>query len=294
MGPRRTRTWLGLWLAVVVGLAVTGLVLSDDGADDAASPPPATGRTTSTSPAATVTTSSTTPSSTTPAPPPTAPSPTVVPTTPSTVVPATAVRRGPASRPVVALTFDAGSDAGNAGAILDTLAANGVPASFGLTGRWVEANPGLVRRMAAEGHLLVNHSYDHPSFTGYSTGAGALTRAQRLEQLARTESAVQAAAGVSTVPWFRPPYGDEDASVRADVAHAGYRWELMWTVDSLGWKGAPVDEVVSRCLDRAEPGAIYLFHVGAASTDHAALSRVIDGLRQRGYGFVTSAAMVPA
>ena len=70
-------------------------------------------------------------------------------------------------------------------------------------------------------------------------------------------------------PWFRPPYGDEDASVRADVGSAGYRYELMWTVDSLGWKGGASSEVVQRCLSRAEPGAIYLVHVGSASTDAA-------------------------
>ena len=62
-------------------------------------------------------------------------------------------------------------------------------------------------------------------------------------------------------------------------------------VDSLGWKGVPVDEVVSRCVDGAVPGAIFLMHVGGASTDYAGLQRVIDGLRQKGYGFDSAAAL---
>jgi peptidoglycan/xylan/chitin deacetylase (PgdA/CDA1 family) len=194
----------------------------------------------------------------------------------------------------VALTFDAGSDAGYTAEILDTLAANEVLASFGITGRWAEANPTLLRRIVAEGHQLVNHSYDHPSFTGRSTERPPLSRSARLDQLHRAETAIRAAAGATTVPWFRPPYGDEDASVRADVASAGYRYELLWTVDSLGWKGdAPVN-VIARCLSRVVPGAIYLFHVGSASTDHAALAPIIDGLRARGYGFVTAAGLSPA
>ena len=94
------------------------------------------------------------------------------------------------------------------------------------------------------------------------------------------------------MPWFRPPYGDEDESVRADVALAGYQYELLWTVDSLGWKGTPPASVVTRCLDGAVPGAIYLFHVGSASTDHAALQAIIDGLRADGYGFVTAAGLI--
>ena len=204
---------------------------------------------------------------------------------------AVALRRGDPDRAVVALTFDAGSDTGYAAAMLDTLAAKDVQAAFGVTGRWVEANPALVRRILAEGHQLVNHSYDHPSFTGRSTGAPPLSRAQRLDQLARTEQAIGSATGAAARPWFRPPYGDEDESVRADVGSAGYRYELLWTIDSLGWKGEPADAVTRRCLDGAVPGAIYLFHVGAASTDHAALPAVIDGLRARGFGFTTPAEM---
>lgn len=202
------------------------------------------------------------------------------------------MRRGDPDRPFVALTFDAGSDRGYASEILDVLATNRVPATFGMTGRWALANPDLVRRIVAEGHQLVNHSDDHPSFTGRSTGEPPLTRSERLDQLARAEAAVLDAAGVTMVPWFRPPYGDEDASVRADVALAGYRYELLWSVDSRGWLGEPVDGVVARCLDQAANGTIYLFHVGAASTDAAALQPIIDGLRQRGYGFATAAALV--
>ena len=189
------------------------------------------------------------------------------------------------------LTFDAGSDTGYASAILDVLAANGIRATFGMTGRWAEANPELVRRMVAEGHQLVNHSYDHPSFTG-GYGGPTLTRAQRLDQLARAEAAIVAASGVSAKPWFRPPYGAEDASVRSDIAYGGYRYELMWSTDSWGWKGVSPDEVVQRCVDGAQPGAIFLMHVGGASTDYAGLQRVIDGLRQKGYGFATAAALV--
>ena len=288
-----------VWLAgaLVAGLVGAGVWLVRDGGDSAT--PPATSGTTNSSPPQTtepVTTGPTTsaPTTTTPTTSPTSTPTTRPPTTtpPSTSTPATVVRQGDSSRPVVALTFDAGSDTGYAAEILDLLAAEGVPATFGMTGRWAEANPALVRRMAVEGHQLVNHSYDHPSFTGRSTGEAPLSQADRIAQLARTDAAVRAAAGVTTVPWFRPPYGDEDASVRADVARAGYRYELMWTVDSLGWKGEPADAVVQRCLDRAAPGAIYLFHVGAASSDHDALQRVVDGLAQRGYGFVTAADLV--
>ena len=193
------------------------------------------------------------------------------------------VRKADISSNTVFFTFDAGADAGFTGQILDSLRANGIIAGFGVTGRWAEQNPDLVRRIAQEGHTIINHSYDHPSFTGLSTSLPPLTQAQRWEQLDKTEGIIQDLAGVSTKPYFRPPYGDYDDSVNADVYARGYLYNVMWTVDSLGWNGLDADAIVERCLSLAEPGAIYVFHVGSASQDAAALQRVIDGLRDMGY-----------
>ena len=238
--------------------------------------------------------------STTSTPPTTAPGGTTLPPPPSTTPPTTSpasggpavqIRRGNPDRMEVALTFVAGSDAGSTAAILDTLAADGIKASFGLTGAWAAAHPDLVRRIVADGHQVLNHSYDHPSFTGHSTGKAPLDRAQRVDQLSRTE-AVLAPLGATGRPWFRPPYGDTDGSVEADVGAAGYRYEVMWTIDSLGWKGIPTDQIVTRCLDGAAPGAILLMHVGSGSADGAALPAIIDGLRSRGYGFATVAGVI--
>jgi peptidoglycan/xylan/chitin deacetylase (PgdA/CDA1 family) len=281
-------------VAVVVAVLAVTLVAGDgDEQTTTASPPHVTTAPTDTAPSTSDTTAAPTthraPGSPTTTPPTT---PGVTPTPSPAPAPAVAIRRGDPDTMTVYLTFDAGSDTGYTAEVLDTLAANRIRATFGITGRWAEANPALVRRMAAEGHLLVNHTYDHPSFTGLSTGEPALSRPERLDQLARADAAIQATGVATTVPWFRPPYGDEDASVRADVAGAGYRYELLWTVDSLGWQGLAADSVLQRCLDQAVPGAIYLFHVGAASSDHAALQRIIDGLTARGYSFATAAALV--
>ena len=184
---------------------------------------------------------------------------------------------------MVAFSFDAGVDVGFTAQILDTLKANGITASFGITGRWAEQNPEMLRRIVQEGHHLINHSYDHPSFTGLSTKAAPLTQAQRWEQLDKTESIVQGLTGASTKPYFRPPYGDYDESVNADVYARGYLYNVLWTVDSRGWQGLSAQEITERCLSLAEPGAIYIFHVGSASQDAVALPGIIEGLRAMGY-----------
>ncbi|MHB8377860.1 MAG: polysaccharide deacetylase family protein [Dehalococcoidia bacterium] len=195
------------------------------------------------------------------------------------------VYRGNPARRMVALTFDADSDAGFTARILDTLRRERVRASFSITGLWAEQHRDLLLAIAADGHRLINHGYDHVSFTGRSTGGAALTTGQRSLELSRTETTVYHLTGRSTRPFFRPPYGDLDASVEADAARDGYGAIVMWTADTLGWEGATVDAIAQRALSRAEPGAIYVMHVGSQSQDAAALPRIIDGLRARGYSF---------
>jgi peptidoglycan/xylan/chitin deacetylase (PgdA/CDA1 family) len=195
--------------------------------------------------------------------------------------------RLPESGPAVALTFDAGADRGYAEDILDTLRAAGVPASFGVTGRWAEENPDLVRRMAADGHQIINHTVDHRSFTGLSDELGGLSAAKRRQELEDADAILAPLIGHSTRPWYRLPYGDDADGVSADVAATGFTRKAGWTVDSLGWRGLNAGDIVARCIKLAEPDAIYVFHVGSTSQDGLALARIIAGVREHGLGFAT-------
>jgi peptidoglycan-N-acetylglucosamine deacetylase len=193
----------------------------------------------------------------------------------------------PTRGPLVSLTFDAGADRGYAEDILDLLLAEGVPASFGLTGTWASANPDLVRRIAAEGHHVINHTLTHRSFTGLSDNRGGLSPAQRRAELEQADAILAPLIGGTTAPWYRLPYGDDDVRVATDVAPSGYTRKAGWTIDSAGWRGISAAEIVERCLRLAHPNAVYVFHVGRSSQDGPALGRLIDGLRAQGYRFVT-------
>jgi hypothetical protein len=67
----------------------------------------------------------------------------------------------------------------------------------------------------------------------------------------------------------------------------------MWTVDSRGWMGLAAPLITQRCTDLAEPGAIYVFHVGSASQDGPALQGIIDGLRAANYTIGDINAVLP-
>ena len=193
---------------------------------------------------------------------------------------------------LVALTFDAGADRGYAEDILDYLRDQQLVATFGVTGRWAEASPDLVQRMAGEGHMVINHTYDHRSFTGASDKLGGLAADSRRAELEQADAVLSPLIGHSPQPWWRLPYGDDDARVDTNVAPTGYTVKVGWTVDSLGWHGLAAPDILARCVRLATPNGIYIMHVGRESQDNFALPAVVDALRQQGYGFVSVAALL--
>lgn len=188
----------------------------------------------------------------------------------------------------VALTFDTEhhdrpAKPGGVERVLAVLAERGVRSTQFLQGRWVQAYPDLARRIAADGHLVGNHSYSHANLTWLS-GTG------RVDDLGAAERAIRKVTGVDPRPWFRCPYGEGtgDPAVLADVERLGYR-EVRWHVDSLDWHvhatGPRVARTVVEQVVAHGDGAIVLFHPWTNAT-HRALPMIVDELRAAGAEFV--------
>jgi peptidoglycan/xylan/chitin deacetylase (PgdA/CDA1 family) len=201
--------------------------------------------------------------------------------------------RIPTSARVVALTFDAGANADAVASILGTLRSTGVPATFFLTGRFVDGYGPASRAIAAGGYRLGDHSIDHPYFTR-------LSNAEIRRQVLTAAARIRAVTSRDPTPLFRFPYGDRDTRTIAAANAAGYV-PVRWTVDTLGWKGTSGGQstatVLARVLAGLRPGEIVLMHVGSHPTDRstldaAALASVISTVRARGYRFVTLDALL--
>ena len=192
----------------------------------------------------------------------------------------TVVSKIPTREKVVALTFDAGADAGHTLTILSILEAGGVKATFFVTGDWLDKYPELGAAIAARGHALGNHTRTHPHLTQ-------LTDADIAAELVSTEEKALQACGRTTQPFFRPPFGERDERVDRLVAAAGYAYEIMWTIDSLDWKMLSADDLYRRVVDNVVPGAIVLMHVGSQTNEPDALPRIIKQLKDDGYRFGT-------
>lgn len=199
----------------------------------------------------------------------------------------------PTSQPEIALTFDDGNGRGLR-SVLDTLKREQVPATFFLTGQFVEGHHEAVQRIVREGHRMAHHSYDHPYFTQISDW-------NVRNEIEKGEAAIRAAGG-DPRPLFRFPYGNHNGDLVAKVNALGYVC-VGWTVDSRGWmgssKGITVQGIVNDITKAARPGAIVLMHAGENKSDHStldadALPHVIRALKAQGYRFVTMDPLLAA
>jgi peptidoglycan/xylan/chitin deacetylase (PgdA/CDA1 family) len=153
-------------------------------------------------------------------------------------------------QPVVAVTFDDGPDPLYTPRLLDILAANDARATFFMIGARAQRHPELVAQVAAEGHAIGNHSWDHPSFPFIS-------REERREQLqACAEAIFRYDAGL-----FRPPYGHLDLDSWLDVDQMGYR-AVAWKIDPGDWDDKPASAIVEAVMAQVRPGAVVLLHDG--------------------------------
>ena len=179
---------------------------------------------------------------------------------------------------VLAMTFDDGPHAQNTPRLLDILKERGVKATFFVVGQNAVEYPDILKRIAAEGHELANHSYSHPILASMSEGA-------IRDQLDKTHQAVLSATGVS-MKLLRPPYGALSQPQRAWANSTfGYK-TILWDVDPLDWKFRDAARVQGEILSHAKSGSIILSH-DIHKTTVDAMPATLDALTAKGFKFVT-------
>ncbi|WP_405989989.1 polysaccharide deacetylase family protein [Streptomyces sp. NBC_00986] len=177
----------------------------------------------------------------------------------------------------IALTFDAGPSE-NSARLLDILKEKQVPATFFLLGkRHVEKYPELVERMAAEGHEVASHTWDHKILTR-------ITPAQIRDELVRTDDAIERITGKRPT-LMRPPQGRTDDEVHKICRELGLS-EVLWSVTAKDYATTDSALITKRVLAQASRDGIILLHDLYQGTVPA-VPGIIDALKERGYVFVT-------
>jgi peptidoglycan/xylan/chitin deacetylase (PgdA/CDA1 family) len=141
----------------------------------------------------------------------------------------------------LALTFDDGPNPAWTPQLLDILASHGVHATFFLLGKYAQAQPALVRQIAAAGHLIGNHSWSHPNLALASSG-------RIEEELASTSLELEQIAAVP-IRYFRPPFGARRPEVLRESRRLGMV-PVLWNAMTSDWKNPSADSIANR-LTRA-------------------------------------------
>ncbi|HEX4155052.1 MAG TPA: polysaccharide deacetylase family protein [Acidobacteriaceae bacterium] len=203
----------------------------------------------------------------------------------------------------VSITFDDGPDPIWTPKILDILKQYHVVGTFFMIGEEAEDNVGIMERVFREGHEIGNHTFTHPDISEISDRQVDL-------QLNLTERLFAAKLGVEPV-YFRPPYSIDQEPDTNDQAAPAARIEKLGyiiigdKIDTDDWDEHPrksPQEIISSVFAQIEMaktkpwmlGSIILMHDGGGdrSATVAALPRLIEALRSRGYTIVPVSELI--
>lgn len=184
----------------------------------------------------------------------------------------------------VAISFDAAWGADDTDELLRILKENDVKTTFFMCGYWVDDFPEEVKKIAADGHDIGNHSATHPHMSQ-------LSKEQMKEELMVAHEKVKNLTGIE-MDLFRPPFGEYDNNVIEAAQECNY-YSVQWDVDSLDWKEQGAEAEINQVLNHKHlgNGSIILFHNDAKYTPQV-LDRIIKGLKEKGYEIVPVSELI--
>ncbi|MEG4938620.1 polysaccharide deacetylase family protein [Microcoleus sp. F4-D5] len=178
----------------------------------------------------------------------------------------------------IALTFDDGPWPTTTTQILDILKENNIKATFFWVGRYLQSYPEIGKQVAAAGHAIGNHTWNHEYLKYNEYGAA--------REIDRTSSLIEDLTGIQT-SMFRPPGGILNNGLVAYAQKKNYA-VVMWSADSFDWRTL-TESLMDNVMRQANSGGIVLMHDGGGNRARTvkALPDIIARLRKEGYSFVT-------
>lgn len=175
------------------------------------------------------------------------------------------------------LTFDEGYEKGYTSIILDVLLEKGVPAAFFVTGQYVKSEPELIKRMAKEGHIIGNHTVNHPSMPSVTDSEKIVYELHELDKLVYNVCKQHCR-------FLRPPMGEYSERVLKIANDLGYR-TAFWSLSHVDWKdNVTAKDAEKKVLSQLHNGAVILLH--AVSYGNAeAIGNIIEKAQKEGYTF---------
>lgn len=193
---------------------------------------------------------------------------------------------------VIALTFDDGPWDTTTDQILDILKENGAKATFYTIGEQVPSHSDQIKRMAAEGHEIATHTWDHAAGSGKGVSLDLMSTAERQEEVQKGLNVIKEVSGKDASVYFRAPGGNFGESTAADLKGM-VSGEIGWNIDTEDWR-RPGASVIAERIKSAKPGEIVLMHDGGGDRSQtvAGLREALTYLKGQGYEFVTVSELI--
>ena len=183
---------------------------------------------------------------------------------------------------MVALTFDDGPSEIRTPPLLELLNRYDVKATFFMLGENIEKFPDIAKSVYEQGHLIGNHSYNHPRLVFKSASFIS-------EQIIKTDELIKS-AGQKKTDFFRPPYSAKFIILPVVLKSLNKKL-VTCTYDPPSEYVVPYNAaiVAEDVINNTKPGTIIYLHDGKDSDQEQFIKSVeliIIGLKKRGYKFV--------
>jgi chitin deacetylase len=185
--------------------------------------------------------------------------------------------------PFISLTFDDGPHGEKTLQLLDLLKKLNVPATFFVVGMQARRFPGIIERMALEGHEVGNHTYHHYRLPQ-------IPLEEVAPEMNLTRDVLRSILGVRT-RLLRPPGGEYNPAIQRLIEINGYA-NILWSDDPADYKlGRTPAEIETLVMRDITPGGIVLLHDGIKATFDA-LPRIVARLRAKKFIPVTVSELI--
>jgi peptidoglycan/xylan/chitin deacetylase (PgdA/CDA1 family) len=139
----------------------------------------------------------------------------------------------------IALTYDDGPNDIVTERLLDVLAHQNARGTFFLIGRYVRQRPEIARAIASAGHLIGNHTMNHPWLAWQST-------ARIREELTGCNALLEDIIGVP-IRYFRAPHGARRPAVLSIARSLGLT-PVQWNIIPKDWQPVGAEEIAARTV----------------------------------------------
>lgn len=166
--------------------------------------------------------------------------------------------------------------------MLNILKEYDIKITFFVGGEWARDNPDMLKLISKEGHEIGNHGFSHKHHAK-------LSLEENIDEIKNTENIIKEITGITTY-LFAPPYGEFDKNTLNAATSIGYKI-IMWSIDTIDWRGDGVDAIVNRALKKPHNGAFILIHPTEDTIE--ALPIIIKGLKEKKYEIGTVSEVLP-